>query len=93
MSNYTPSIEDLSDRFVRNRPLGTRVDSDAEFNRAITKIKADAIREALEAVNVEGANFQPSWGSNDIDKAKLWGIGTTISWLKAHADKIEESAK
>lgn len=51
--------------------------------------KAEALREAADALNTEAVGFQIGWSSSPKDVGKLDGIAQTRDWLRARAATIE----
>lgn len=68
---------------------------EAEFSSrleaAVREAKAEALEKAERALNKECLKFQPSWGSNAEDVARLDGVGKVMSWMKARAAKYRET--
>ena len=54
--------------------------------------KAEALREAADALNTEAVGFQIGWSSNPTDVGKLDGIAQTRGWLCVRAATIESGA-
>ena len=52
------------------------------IDRLVATAKAEALREAADALNIEGVSMQSMWGSNDRDKGVLDGVGWSIGWLR-----------
>lgn len=51
--------------------------------------KAEALREAAEAMNVEGLTFKPGgWGSNPADQQTIDVMVKAVQWLRDRADRI-----
>lgn len=51
--------------------------------------KAEALREAADALNTEAIGFQNGWSSSPTDVGKLDGIAQTRDWLRARAATFE----
>ena len=101
MSNYTPNEEQVREQYTREQPpqIGTAAEKAAEFERFIAKVKADALREAVEYFeNLIGiGEFREETrrdGRHWVDPDRAWGEqGPFMDWLRNHADRIERGER
>ena len=56
------------------------------------EIAAGALRDAADALNVDGVGFQDGWGSNLADQQTLGVMIKTLAWLRDRADRLTGGA-
>ena len=73
---YTPDEEQVREQYTQEQPpqIGAVAEKHAEFDRFIDKVKADALRGAIEDIDAAGLD---AYTANEF-----------VTWLSARADRI-----
>lgn len=97
MSNtYTPDEEQVREQYTREQPpqIGTVAEKHAEFDRFIAKVKADALREARDAMMPPyNCELNPD-GTEDPEGARHVAVMVEVhDRLSIRADQIERGER